>query len=115
MLIYALRSTLSAAARRSSESVKGDAPRLNMALRLTFVGVSSQIASDVWLFRSFKTGICKKKGEVKSTLPAANAMTPVDGFLIIVYSMPSRYGCPFFQYSVFLATLIDSFCLNSTN
>jgi Iron-dependent Transcriptional regulator len=32
----------------------------------------------------------EKNGEVMSTLPATKARIPVDGFLMIVYSMPSR-------------------------
>ena len=73
------------------------ASRLNITLRLTFEGMSWQMASGAWVFTSSLSESARNKAKLKSTLPAANAMTPVDTFLMIEYSIPSRYGCPFFQ------------------
>ena len=86
----ALRSTVNATARRSSGLSKGAASRFIITLRLTFDGTSAQVASGSCFLASFKSGTCRKNGEVMSNLPATKARMPVDGFLMIVYSMPSR-------------------------
>ena len=86
----ALRSKLSAIARRSSGFRKGGASRLTIRLLLTLLGASSQIASGAWLRMSFRSGIRTVYGQVMSSFPAINANTAVDRLRMIVYSMPSR-------------------------
>src|SRR5262249_17918165 len=86
----ALRSKVSATARRSSGLSKGGACRFIMTLRLTFDGTSSQIASGSWALTSLSIGTWRKYHEVKSNLLATKDKTPVETFLMIVYSMPSR-------------------------
>jgi hypothetical protein len=60
-----------------------------------FVAATSQIASGAWLFTSFNRGIVTPG--IMSNFPVTNARILVDTFGMIVYSMPSRYGCPLFQ------------------
>src|SRR6516164_8953662 len=53
----ALRSKLSATARRISGSLKGGASRFIMTLRLTLTGTRLQIASGAWFFTSFNRNL----------------------------------------------------------
>jgi hypothetical protein len=57
---------------------------------LTPVVVISQIACGIWLCTSFISGTARSYGKVMSNLPAVKANTAVDGFLMIMYSTPSR-------------------------
>ena len=90
----ALRSKLSAIARRRSGLSKGGPARFRIRLRAALSGTSSQIASDAWLLTSFNRGGCK---EIMSNFPAMKPNILVDVFGMIVYSIPSRYGRSFFQ------------------
>src|ERR1700720_4340522 len=56
----ALRSKLSAIARRRSGSLNGGMSRFIITLRLTLTGTRLQIASGAWFFTSLTTGTCKK-------------------------------------------------------
>src|ERR1043165_643347 len=67
------------------------------------------------LFNSFISGRDRIPCANRAKVPEAKARIAVEGLAMNVYSMPSRYGRSFFQYSVFLTILIDSFGLNSTN
>ena len=89
MSMKALRSRLSAIARRSSGSSNGGLSRLMIRLRLTLVGLSSQIACGAWRAKSLVSGT-DKPPKVMSNFPLTNANTAVETFLIIVYSTPSR-------------------------
>ena len=60
---------------------KGGLSRLTIRLRLTLVGVSSQIACGAWLWMSRISGIVRLYGVVMSNLPAMNASTPRRGVL----------------------------------
>jgi hypothetical protein len=53
----ALRSRLSAIARRISGLSKGGTSRLTIRLRLALSGASSQTACGAWALSSFKSGI----------------------------------------------------------
>jgi len=90
MSMNALRSKLSAIARRRSGLLKGGTSRLTIRLRLMPPGSSSQIACGAWFATSFSSGTERLYGKVISNLPATNANVAVDKFRMIVYSMPSR-------------------------
>ena len=68
--------------------------RLINRSRLLLSITTSQTACGAWLLRSFSSGIVEK---MKSSLPATKARSHVAGLAMIVYSIPSRYGLPFFQ------------------
>ena len=93
----ALRSRLSAIARRKSALSKGGTSRLTIRFTLTLPCGSSQTAAGTWLFTSLIKGTVTVPAKVKSYFPAAKAKIAVDRFFAIVYSMPSRYGRPCFQ------------------
>src|SRR5205823_7300461 len=111
----ALRSSDSAMAWRNSALSKGGLSRLTSICRGMFQGTVSQTAWGALPLSSFINGSDRIPCAKRSKLPLAKANIAVEGLATKVYSMPSRYGHPFFQYSVFLVTLIDSFGLNSTN
>src|SRR5215208_4135557 len=111
----ALRSNVNAIARRTSGLLNGAASRLMMLLRSTLVGDMRQSSCPTCLFISFSIGTCRKYHEVMSTLLDTKASAPVATFLMSWYSMASRYGRSFFQYSGLRVTLMYSFGLNSTN
>ena len=52
--------------------------------------VSGHTALGAWDLMSFRSGTWKAKNEVMSTVPATKASAPVDWFLMILNSMPSR-------------------------
>src|SRR5712671_2687353 len=110
----ACRSRLKAIARRSSGWSNGATSRFMTRLRLTLVGLSSQNASGAWLLTSLVSGT-DRPPKVMSNLPETNVSTAVDTLRMMVYSIPSRYGWPGFQYSGFRVSLIASFGLNSTS
>ena len=56
----ALRSSVSAIARRISGLSNGGLSRLMMQVALTLVGISSQIACGAWLLMSFSSGTWRK-------------------------------------------------------
>ena len=58
----ALRSRVSAIARRSSGLSNGGSSRLTITLRWTLVGTSSQIACGAWLLTSFSIGTVQEIG-----------------------------------------------------
>ena len=93
----ACRSMVSAIARRKSASPKGGFSRLMMTLRNTLVGAMWQTSCPTCLLMSFSIGTCRKYQEVMSTWPDTKVSEPVATFLMIWYSMPSRYGRSFFQ------------------
>src|SRR5580704_19254550 len=100
---------------RSSGLSNGGFSRLMIRLVLTLPGGSAQIASARCFCRSWVSGMVNVPAKVSSYLPATKARIAVERFLMIVYSIPSRYGRLGFQYSGFLATLMYSLGLNSTN
>src|ERR1041384_7424762 len=63
----------------------------------------------------FISGTVTPNGNVRSNLPAINPRMAVEGFGMMVHSMPSRYGRAGFQYCVLRIRLIDSFGLYETN
>jgi hypothetical protein len=73
MSTKALRSRLSAIARRRSALSKGGTARLTIIVRLPLSSTSSQIACGTWLLTSFISGIDTLNGNVMSNLPAAKA------------------------------------------
>src|SRR5712691_11299297 len=99
MSIKALRSRLSDIALRILGLSKGGALRLTSRLRAVFDITISQIACGAWFLMSFICGIVTPLS--RSPFPAIKARVRVDRFLMIVYSLPSRYGRPFFQYAGF--------------
>src|SRR5215510_9456710 len=92
-----LRSSASAIARRMSVLSNGGSFELTMMLVETLLGATTQIASGACVFTSFSNGIDTSVGNVISNLPATKARIAVDRFGMMVNSMPSRYGRPFFQ------------------
>ena len=87
----ALRSRLSAIARRRSGLSKGGLSRLTIRLRLTLLGASSQIACGAWLLTSFSSGIVTLYGEGHVELAGDKGqVSRSSGCVMIVYSMPSR-------------------------
>jgi len=86
----AWRSRVNASARRKSELSKGGAARLTIRVRGIFHGTTSQIACGAWFWICFISGIDRMPTANRSKFPAAKAMIAVDGFLMIVNSMPSR-------------------------
>src|SRR5262252_4890460 len=110
-----LRSIDSTSARRRSALSNGGASRFTIRLVLLFIDVTWQATVGIWTLRSFRIGIVTSQGKVMSNLPEAKLSIAVARLGTMVNSMPSRYGLPFFQYSAFFATLMPSFCLNSTN
>ena len=97
MSMNALRSSANAIALRSSRLSNGGFSRLMIRLVLTLIGAISQIAVGSCVLMSFISAAVISVGKVMSTLPATKASTAVARLLMIVYSMPSRYGRPFFQ------------------
>ena len=95
--IKALRSSASAIARRISGLSNGGAVELTMMLVLTLIGATTQTAFGAWVLTSLSSGIDTSVGNVMSNLPATNARMAVERFGMMVNSMPSRYGRPFFQ------------------
>ena len=85
----ALRSNVSAIARRISGLSKGGASRLMIRLALAFAGTSSQIACRRLALDILQQGTVTN-GKVMSNLPAIKARIAVDRFGMMVYSMPSR-------------------------
>src|SRR5215469_8308589 len=72
MSTKALRSRLSAIARRRSALSKGGAERLTIIVRLPLSRTSSQIACGTWLLISFSSGIDTPNGkDIKSQVPQA--------------------------------------------
>ena len=93
----ALRSSASAMARRMSRLSNGGEDELTMMLVLTLVGSTTQTAFGACVLTSFKSGIVTSVGKVMSNLPATKARIAVERFGMMVNSMPSRCGRPFFQ------------------
>ena len=92
-----LRSSDSIIALRKSGLLNGALSRLTIRLVLTLIGLISQIAVLSCDLMSFSSAAVISVGNVASILPAMKASTAVARFLMMVYSMPSRYGRPFFQ------------------
>src|SRR5215813_12975755 len=97
MSMKALRSSVKAIALRTSGLSNGGESRLTIRLVLTLVGPISHIAFAAWLLTSFAIGMDQSYGKDISPLWARKARTAVDRLEMIVYSMPSRSGRPFFQ------------------
>src|ERR1700704_4239184 len=94
MSMNALRSMLSATARRISGLSNGGFVRDMMMLVASVAGPTSQIACGDWSLTSFSNGIDTSYGKVMSNLPATKARIAVDRLGMIVNSMPSRWGRP---------------------
>ena len=93
----ALRSSASAIARRISGLSNGGEVELTMMLVVTLVGATTQTAFGACVLTSFSSGIDTSVGNVMSNLPAMKARMAVERFGMMVNSMPSRCGRPFFQ------------------
>ena len=97
MSIKALRSRVSAIARRRSGLSNGGARELTIRLLLTPLGRNSQIAWGSWRSISFNKRHGHLVGNVMSIFPASKAKSAVERLGMIVHSIPSRYGRPGFQ------------------
>src|SRR6202049_2519667 len=106
MSMKALRSIVSAIARRNSGLSKGGILRLMMILVDSVAGPTWQTACGAWSLTSFNSGIDTSYGKVMSNWPATKARIAVDRFGMMVNSMASRDGRPGFQQSGFFARLI---------
>src|SRR6516162_3662400 len=93
----ALRSSVNASARRTSMLSKGGDDEFTMILVETLSGATTQIAFGAWDLMSLSRGTVTSVGKVMSNLPAMKARIAVERFGMMVNSMPSRYGRPFFQ------------------
>src|ERR1700730_6878038 len=93
----------------------GGAVELTMILVLTLIGSTTHIAFGAWDLTSLSSGIDTSVGNVISNFPATNPRMAVERFGMMVNSMPSRSGRPFFRYSGLGVRLMDSLALNSTN
>src|SRR3954471_12921739 len=97
MLTNALRSSVSASARRISRLSNGGEDELTMMLVETLIGSTTHTAFGAWFLTSLSSGIDTSVGNVMSNLPATKARMAVERLVMMVNSMPSRYGRPFFQ------------------
>ena len=68
-----------------------------MMLVLTLFGSTTHTAFGAWVLTSFSSGIDTSVGNVMSNLPAMKARMAVERLGMMVNSMPSRCGRPFFQ------------------
>ena len=93
----ALRSSASAIARRMSGLSNGGDVGLTMRLVVTLVGATTQTAFGACALMSLSSGIVTSVGKVMSNLPAMKASIAVERLGMMVNSMPSRCGRPFFQ------------------
>src|SRR5262245_54407810 len=97
MSLNAVRSIESTMALRICGLSKGGLSRLTSRLACVLVGNISHCAHGAWLLMSFRIGTVISPVKVRSTLRAMKAGVDVGRLEMIVYSMPSRYGRPFFQ------------------
>ena len=93
----ALRSSAIAIARRISRLSNGGDVELTMMLVLTLFGATTHMAFGACVLTSLSSGIDTSVGNVMSNWPEIKPRIAVERFVMMVYSMPSRCGRPFFQ------------------
>ncbi len=93
----ALRSSAIAIALRSSRLLNGGFSRLMMRLVDTLIGLISQIAVGSCFLMSAISAAVISVGRSCRPCGATKASTAVARLEMMVYSMPSSYGRPFFQ------------------
>ncbi len=93
----ALRSSASAIARRISRLSNGGEDELTMMLVETLIGSTTQTAFGACFLTSLSSGIETSVGNVMSNLPEIKPRIAVERLVMMVNSMPSRCGRPFFQ------------------
>ena len=93
----ALRSSASAIARRMSRLSNGGEDELTMMLVETLIGSTTHTAFGACVLTSLSSGIDTSVGNVMSNLPETKPRIAVERLVMMVNSMPSRYGRPFFQ------------------
>ena len=68
-----------------------------MMLVETLIGSTTHTAFGAWFLTSLSSGIETSVGNVMSNWPEIKPRMAVDRLVMMVYSMPSRCGRPFFQ------------------